>query len=177
MKIIGLTGQPSSGKDTAADFFISHGFAHYSTGDLLREEMRKAGIPLDRPHMSAFAKEMKQKHGMGYLAELAADRITGDTVVSGIRAALEVGILRERFGKDFTLLVIDAPIETRYERARKRGRPGDDATFEQFKAIEDRERSDPSGAQEVDKVISLGDHIIDNSGTMDELKSQLGGFL
>ena len=177
MKIIGLTGQPSSGKDTAADFFISHGFAHYSTGDIMREEMRKQGIPLDRPHMSAFAKETKQKFGMGYLADLAADKIAGNTAVSGLRSALEIEILRNRFGNDFKLLVIDAPIETRYDRSKKRGRPGDDATFEQFKAIEDRERSDPSGAQEVDKVIALGDHLIDNSGSLEELKKQLEAFL
>ncbi len=173
IRVFGLTGQPSAGKDTAADFFVSKGYEHLSTGDLMRQEMRKAGIPLDRPNMSEFARQTKKERGMGYLAELATKAIKGNAVVSGLRAALEVEILRKHFGKNFVLLAIDAPIRTRYERAFKRNRPGDNVTFEQFQAQEDRERADPSGAQEVDKVIAMADKVIDNSGSMEVLKQQL----
>lgn len=41
MIIIGLTGHPSSGKDTVAEYIANKGFAHISCGDLLREEMKK----------------------------------------------------------------------------------------------------------------------------------------
>jgi dephospho-CoA kinase len=183
MKIIGLCGQPASGKDTAADFFVEKGFLHLSTGDILREEMIKQGIPVDREHMGAFGAKTKKERGMGYLAELAADKIMVNSnasngsntkaVVSGLRAALEIDILRKRFGDEFTLLAIDAPIELRYERAKKRNRPGDDLTFEQFRAQEENERNHPSGAQEVDKVIALADKVINNSGTIEDLKDKL----
>ena len=176
-KVIGLTGQPLSGKDTAAAFFMSKGFAHFSCGDILREEMHKAGIPVDRAHMGPFAAKAKKERGMGYLAELAADKVTGNTVVSGLRAALEAEILRKRFGTDFKLIVVDAPIAMRYERAQKRGRPGDHISFEEFKRIEEKERSDPSGAQEVDKVIAMADTTIDNSGTIEDLNLKLGDFI
>jgi len=176
MKIFGICGQPASGKDTAADFFMAKGYSHVSTGDMLREEMHKAGIPVDRAHMSVFAANAKKERGMGYLGDLAAAHIEKsgkDTVVSGLRAALEVEMLRKKFGSAFKLLAIDAPLETRYARAKKRDRPGDDITFEAFKAIEDKERNSPTGAQEVDKVIAMADIHIDNSGSIESLMAQL----
>ena len=183
MTIFGLCGQPASGKDTAADFFIAKGFVHISTGDLLRAEMRKAGIPVDRAHMSEFAAKAKKERGYGYLAELAVASIkeggsTSDkAIVSGLRAGLEIDMLRKSFGADFRLLAVDAPLQTRYERAKKRNRPGDDIPFETFKALEERERASSTGAQEVDKVISMADVVIDNSGSIEDMRSQLAALL
>jgi len=52
MHIIGLTGQPSSGKDTAADFFIQRGYAHISTSDLIRDKLRAMGKTTERANVS-----------------------------------------------------------------------------------------------------------------------------
>jgi dephospho-CoA kinase len=177
MKILGLCGQPASGKDTVAEFFVSKGFAHISLGDILRQEMGKAALPIDRAHMSLFAADAKKSRGMAYLAEAAANAVTGNTVISGIRGTAEVEFFRRRFGADFKLLVVDAPIETRYARARNRNRTGDDISFEEFRMIEDHERSAASGAQEVDKVIALADLAIDNSGPLEELRPKLEHLL
>ena len=173
MKIIGVCGQPASGKDTVADFFVSTGFVHISLGDLLREEMRKQGLPMDRAHMSVFAAAAKKSRGMAYLAELAAGKVSDKAIISGIRGTAEVDYFRQRFGPDFILLVVNAPLETRYARARKRNRTGDDISFEEFRRIEDHERSAVSGAQEVDKVIVLADLTVDNGGSMEVLVAQL----
>jgi dephospho-CoA kinase len=177
MKIIGLCGQPASGKDTVADFFITRGFKHVSTGDTLREEMRHQGLPTDRARMSVFAAEAKKNRGLGYLAELAAAKVSGNTVISGIRGTAEVGFFRRQFGSDFVLLAVEAPLETRYARAKKRNRPGDDISFEEFRKIEDQERSAASGAQEVDKVIAMADFTIDNSGPAEALTAKLEALL
>ncbi|HEX3721011.1 MAG TPA: AAA family ATPase [Verrucomicrobiae bacterium] len=177
MKVIGICGQPASGKDTVADFFVSKGFAHISLGDTLREEMGKQGLPIDRAHMSIFAADAKKTRGMAYLAELAAGKMSGNTVVSGIRGTAEVEFLRRRFGADFTLLAVDAPLEMRYARARKRNRTGDDISFEEFCMIEDHERSAASGAQEVDKVLALANVTLDNSGSVEELRTKLEPLL
>lgn len=173
MKIIGVCGQPASGKDTVAEYFVSKGFAHLSLGDLLREEMRKQGIPVDRARMSDFAAEAKKNRGMSYLAELAESRATHDTVISGIRGTAEVDYFRQRFGPNFMLLVVDAPLATRYARARTRDRTGDNVSLEEFRRIEDHERSAASGAQEVDKVIAMADLTVDNSGTKEALMAKL----
>jgi dephospho-CoA kinase len=99
--------------------------------------------------------------------------VTEITIISGIRGTAEVEFFRRRFGADFILLVVDAPLETRYARARKRNRPGDNISFEEFRRIEDHERSAVSGAQEVDKVIALADFTIENDGSMDALMAKL----
>jgi dephospho-CoA kinase len=177
MTIIGLCGQPASGKDTVADFFVSKGFTHVSLGDTLREEMRKQGLPVDRAHMSVFAAEAKKTRGMAYLAKLAAGKVSDKSIISGIRGTAEVEFFRARFGRDFMLLVVDAPLETRYARARKRNRTGDDISFEEFRRIEDHERSAVSGAQEVDKVIALADLTVDNGGSLEELTAKLERLL
>jgi dephospho-CoA kinase len=177
MKIIGLSGQPASGKDTVADLFVSKGFRHVSLGDMLREEMRKQGKPIDRAHMSDFAADAKRTRGIAYLAKLAAEKVSGNTIISGIRGTAEVEFFRRQFGADFMLLVVDAPLQTRYERARKRNRTGDDISFEEFRRIEDHERSAVSGAQEVDKVIALADRTIDNGGSIEALTAKLEGLL
>lgn len=173
MKIIGLCGQPASGKDTVADFFVAQGFTHISLGDTLREEMRKQNLPVDRAHMSVFAADAKKTRGMAYLAELAADKVSDNAIISGIRGTAEVEYFRRRFGADFVLLAVEAPLEIRYARARKRDRTGDNISFEEFRKIEDHERSAASGAQEVDKVIAMADLVVDNSGSIEALMAKL----
>ena len=176
MKIIGVCGQPASGKDTVAEFFISKGFGHISLGDTLRAEMRAQGLNLDRASMSVFAADAKEKRGMDFLAQLAISKISGNAVISGIRGTAEVARFRQQYGLNFVLLVVEAPLQTRHERARKRNRPGDNISFEQFEMIENQERSAASGAQEVDKVTALADHILDNSGSKEMLMAKLESF-
>ena len=177
MTIFGICGQPASGKDTVADFFIAKGFAHISLSDILREAMRKEGLPLDREHMNAFSLKAKKERGLDYLAVAAVEKITGNTIISSIRGSSEVAYFKRSFGPSFKLLAVEAPLQSRYERAKKRNRPGDDISFETFKAQEDREKADPTGSHEVDKVISMADIVLDNGGSMDELKAQLEKFL
>ena len=177
MKIIGICGQPASGKDTVAEFFVGKGYKHISLGDTLREEMGSRGLPVDRATMSQFAADAKKTRGMGYLAELAISRITGNAIISGIRGTAEVELFRRQFGPAFILLFVDAPLQVRYERSRKRNRPGDNISFEEFQAIENHERSAASGAQEVDKVAALADYTLDNSGTTEVLMEKLAAFL
>jgi dephospho-CoA kinase len=127
--------------------------------------------------MSVFAADAKKSRGMAYLAELAIGKVSGNAIISGIRGTAEVELFRRHFGADFILLVVEAPLETRYARARKRNRPGDDISFEEFRRIEDHERSAVSGAQEVDKVIALADLSVDNCGSMEALLANLERLL
>jgi len=103
--------------------------------------------------------------------------VSEKAVISGIRGTAEVEFFRRRFGPDFLLLVVEAPLATRYARARKRNRPGDDISFEEFRRIEEHERAAVSGAQEVDKVIALADLTVDNSGSLEALTAKLERLL
>jgi len=175
--IIGLAGQPSSGKDTAAEFLASKGFTHISTSDMLRARMRENNIPIDRVHMHDFSASERAIYGPGYLAVLAAEKAKDvqvkGAIISGLRHPAEVEALRSAFGAQCILVVTEASIETRYKRAKDRNRTGDDISFERFKEQEEAERKSASGAHEVDAVIAMADEVVHNDGTREEFMAAL----
>jgi len=172
MLVIGITGQPLSGKDTVAEYLAERGFVHISGGEMIREEMTKLSLPTDRASINKFVAKRRQERGAGYLSEEIAESIKGDTVVSGFRNTAGVEIFRKKFGNDFFLIAVEAPLDTRYDRAKARGRIGDDISFEQFKQEEEEERGG-STFFEVDKVISLADYLIVNDGPKEELNTKV----
>jgi dephospho-CoA kinase len=179
--VIALVGHPAAGKDSSAHYFIKKNFLHISSGDILREMMRERNIPIDRAHTYAFAKEMRSERGNSFPAEEIVRRIMNhaseNTVISGLRNLSAVDYLRKRLGQNFFLVAIESPLKTRYERILARKRSGDAVTFEQFKAEEDRERRDPSGAHEMDSVIAAADAVVENNGTREELFEKLEAVL
>ncbi len=177
MLIIGVTGQPSSGKDTIVEHLESLGFAGISTSDFIRKEMSAVSLPMDRAHMHDFVNKMRGLRGPGYLALEAIKNIVGDTAVSGLRNVAEVAALKEAFGGQFVLLVAEAPIEIRFQRTQGRSREGDHVSFEQFKAQEESERHGAPDAQQVDAVVSLADYVIKNTGTKEEFKKKINDLL
>jgi dephospho-CoA kinase len=176
-KIIGVAGHPSSGKDTVAHYLEERGFKHLSGGDTIRQKMKEIGLPLDRSSMREFIKGERAKHGNHYPAGEMADSIVGDTVISGFRNTAEVEIFKTRFPEEFTLIVVDSPIEHRYELAKARGRVGDDISFERFKEEEEKERRASDGSHEVDKVIASADKTVKNHQGLEELFKQIDEIL
>ena len=98
LRVIGITGHPASGKDTIADYLATRGFAKISLGDIIRRDMTALGIPIDRAHMSEFARKVREERGNGYLTEETVKAITGDTVIAGVRNTEEVKIFKEKLG-------------------------------------------------------------------------------
>jgi dephospho-CoA kinase len=177
MLILGITGQPASGKDTVADYLKEKGFQKFTFGDILREEMTAIGLPLDRESMSKYSSEQKNKLGNDYLCFEILKRVKGNTTTPGVRSVKEVETFKKEIGEKFKLLTVQAPIEKRYEWIKLRQREGDNISYEKFKAQEEKERNDPSGAHEVDKVIELADFSIENNSTKEELFRKVDDLL
>src|SRR3989344_3037021 len=120
--IIGLTGSYAAGKDTVADFLVKRGFAYYSLSDLLRKELVKQGKLLSRDNLIDKGNELRQNFGAEELARRILDQIKKDgsenVVVVSIRNPEEVKFLKKN--SEFEMWFVDAPIKTRYERAKKR---------------------------------------------------------
>ncbi len=169
MIVFGITGHPAAGKDTMADYMITKGFQKYTMGDVLREEMRSLGLPLDRVSMNKYGSERKKVSGNDYLCFEILKRIKGNSVIPGVRSTKEVETFKENLGDSFKMVYIEAPIEKRFEWAQDRNREGDNITFEQFKEQEERERNHESGSHEVDRVINISEIKISNDGTKEEL--------
>ena len=88
-------------------------------------------------------------------------------MVVSIRNPGEVQVLRGR--DDFVLVGVDAPVEVRFERARRRGRSDDASTLEQFIRQEQAELAGSDTEQQLEAVFKLSDRIITNDGSLEEL--------
>lgn len=169
MVVIGITGQPASGKDTIADYLVEKGFKKFTMSDLVREEMRPLGLPLDRPTMRDYISNKKREAGLDYICKIILSKISGNTTVPGIRSTEEIKTFRKELGDKFVLIAVDTHINRRHSWANARGRDGDQISFEDFKAQEDRERNNYEAGQEVDRVIEMADYKIDNDGSVEDL--------
>jgi dephospho-CoA kinase len=173
--IIGLTGMNAAGKGTVASYLKSKGYVSMSLSDVIRDELKKAGIPETRESLVKMGNDLRSEHGPDALAELMARKIesSGSSLfaVDSIRNPAEVERLRKMQG--FILIGIDAPVQMRYDRAMKRGRLENAASVEEFKAQEKREMSDLAHAQQLHSCMKMIDLLIINDGTIDALHEKM----
>jgi len=178
--IIGLTGTFAAGKGTVAEYLIGKGFMYYSLSDELRLLMREKGIVTSRDNMQKVANKLREKYGPGFLASLVVKRLRGapsitNSVVDSIRNVSEIAILREL--KGFRLVAVDAPVDIRYERARKRGTERDPKSFGQFVAQEKKELAGNERQQQLMACMKQADFTIKNDGNFKNLYKQIEDVL
>lgn len=177
IRILGLSGTNGAGKDTVGQLLAErYGYLFISVSDLLRDECRRRGLPVEREHLRAISTEWRKAQGMGVLIdravevfEAAADKYTG-VVMASLRNPYEADRVHELGG---TVVWVDADPKTRYARiqanAVQRGRDGEDSkSFEQFLAEEQAEMqaaSDKAGLH----MLAVKDRsdIVINNDTID----------
>jgi dCMP deaminase len=178
--IIGLTGMYASGKDTVAEIFMGRSFYHYSLSDSLRAELRKRGKKVNRENLIKLGNELRETRGNSVLAEMALENVKSDKnyIISSIRNPAEVEVLQKR--KDFVMVNVTAPIETRFERIRSREKSGEDdeiKTLKDLKEREEREKSADASKQQLHKVIKMAKVTINNDKDLDALNKKIDKFL
>lgn len=168
--LIGLTSRNAAGKDEVARWLFERaGFVYFSLSDILRRELTGLGREVTRENLIAMGNELRQSCGAGALGEMALDALkeVRDAVVVSIRNPAEVEALRKR--EDFLLAAVDAPLEVRYERARRRARSDDALSFEQFVRQEQAELEGDPHQQQLRACFEMADRVIVNDGTLEEL--------
>lgn len=173
--VVGLTGSNASGKGTVAARLADLGFAIHSLSDIVREEATRLGLPLEREHLIRVGNALRRAGGPGVLAQRIVPRLGPRDVVDSIRTPDEVTVLRGVPG--FRLLGVKAPLELRLARAVERGRAGDPLTLEAFLAREREENSGDPYAQRLDSTFALADEVLDNGGTVADLRQGLDRLL
>ncbi len=175
--VVCVVGPPGAGKDELANYLEKKkGFLHISTGNIIREEMKKENIPIDRENMRIFSQKKREELGNQYPANIAAERIVGNTVISGLRNFSEVGVFEKKFKKNFILVAVNAPIEVRYNRIKNgRARPGVDISFYQFKKQEEAECN--SRTHEMLNLLAWTDYTVDNSGDKQKMFFEMDAIL
>lgn len=141
--IIGLSGTNGAGKDTVGALLAEkHRYFFVSVTELLRDECRKRGLPVERQHLSSISAEWRRQFGLAVLVDRAMDAFAAaggeqkyaGIVMSSLRHPQEADRVRELGG---VVVWVDADPKVRYDRiqanAHHRGRGGEDnKTFEQF---------------------------------------------
>jgi dephospho-CoA kinase len=153
-----------------AIYLASRGFAVHSLSDVVREEATRLGLRHTRGNLIRVGVRLRARGGPGALARHVLARLGRRAVVDSIRNPGEVAVLRRL--PRFLLLGIDAPLEMRFERSLRRGRLGDGATLREFADHEARENSRRQSGQQLLATLALADEVIDNDGTIAELRER-----
>jgi dCMP deaminase len=175
---VGVAGLNASGKTECVEALAARGFYPASLSEVIREELRGEGLEPTRERMIERGRALRQRFGPAILAERALSRLPSDRnhVIDSIRHPAEVEAFRG--AGDFVLIWIEAEVRVRYERLRRRGRIGEDISFEEFEEVQARELAsgDPAG-QQLLAVRGLADEVIENNAGLEELRARLEGVL
>ena len=171
--IIAVTGLNAAGKDTIAGFLQEKGFIHYSLSDFIRDELKKRKLALTRDNLIKVGTELRSTFGNDVLALHALNSVKDgeNYVLTSVRNVDEVKTIVKR--KDALLIKVEAPIKERLRRLIARKRAGDPTTLEELKKKEKEEMSDNPSAQQMHKVLVMAKVTIDNSGTLDLLRTKI----
>jgi dephospho-CoA kinase len=186
-EIIGISGTNGAGKDTLAALRAQREKAlHVTVSDILRDQLRSDGIPLERSNLIDLSTRWRQESGdYGILATKTIHRYLGEKALCGY-SGLSVVSLRHpeevRRVKEFGGMIVwvDADPKLRYERIKnsERGRIDDDKSFEEFIEEEIREltpsKDTSSASVNLGAVRPLADEVvINNFQTLEEYTDYL----
>lgn len=179
MKVIGLTGTMGSGKNTVKQILLrKFNCYHVTLSDVILGEIEKKRGTFNRTTLQNMGNEMRKKYGNHILTLIAIEYLSRDKemiVVDGIRNPGEVEYLKKKFGKDFALMAVDAPTETRFQRIKSRNDPKDPKTLDEFNETDrrDKGKGQPPHGQHVEECVRMADFTITNNGTPNDLEKQV----
>lgn len=174
--LIAIVGMTGSGKSEAGTFFKEKGYKVLRFGEVVEDEISKAGHEWS-PHWTAhFRKQIRDEHGELGVVKLMLPKIekeleiTHKVIIDGLYSWKEYLFLKEKFPNLLTVALY-VRRDMRYDRLRIRPeRP--------FTEKESYER-DVNEIELLNKggPIALADYLILNEGTKDEFHESLEKFL
>jgi dCMP deaminase len=178
--IIGLTSFLGAGKTTVGDYLVKKGFVFYSLSDVIREEIKSRGLEITRERLVEFGNGLRRKYGNSVLADRIIAKIKQEPgknyVIDSIRNPAEIEALRKQ--ENFKLIFIDAPLELRFKRIKKRKREKDPITFEDFKKAEEKEmESKDSANQQLLECKGTSNIVIVNDSSLKALHKKINNLI
>ena len=134
--VIGLTGFSNAGKGEAAKIMSeSYGFTWVSVSSILGQIALEKYGATDRHTLERVYGEL----GEEILAQrlVVRSRAASKVVVDSIRSVRLLDALEDNFTSDFTLVEVAAPEQERFRRLQHRARPGDPASLDEMKALDE----------------------------------------
>ena len=178
MRVIGFVGLPGSGKSEAAAVAREQDVPVVTMGDVIRAECRDRGLDPTTDH-GQVAKALREENGPDAIAARSLPMIedaledSETAVVDGIRSDVEVDRFEGAFGKDFTLVSIEAPFEMRAKRLDTRSRDaGKEAGGESLADRDERELEFGMG-----EAMDRADRVIENTDSLDAFQEKIRTLL
>ena len=175
--LIGLVGTLGSGKGIVRELLEERGFNGKIFSDVLKEELIKRGIEVNRENLQDMGNEIRNNEGTNTLAKrlIASLDLTKDCFVDGARNPGEIEELKVN---GFVILSIDAPREIRFKRMLERGAKRDPKTWDEFLKIEKRDLGEEDKAgQQVSKCMEMADFKLINDLDIKDLNNKITEFL
>lgn len=150
---------------------VAHRFS-----DPINDILKILYLPQKRENQQVLSKILREHFGGESIGRILQERAKAADaeiiILDGVRRSQDVAMLRGL--PNSYLVAIKAPMESRFEWLRKRNdRPGDaEKTWEEFMAENEAESE-----SKIDEIIKEADIMIDNSGTIDDLRKQARDFL
>jgi len=174
--VIGLTGPISGGKGVVADILKEKGFFYSSTSDRIREEIRQRGLEITRERLQDVADELRAKFGPEVLALRTWNLVISqpkNAIIDSLRNEVEVDFLKGK--PEFVLIGVTAPRELRFERAKARNKEKEPLTWEAFVRVDEKDFDSGLGklGRDIQTCLNKANFLIENTGTLAELKEEL----
>jgi len=177
--VIGLIGEKGAGKGTISDYLMEkYGAEHFGTSRILKRTVEDLYLPATRNNLVKLALMLKE----GFWPSVVIDALIRDiekgkaqiAIADGIRMHGDVEPFKKKYGRNFKLIYVTAPIRTRYERTKKRKeKVGEDkTTFEEFLA-EEGQLTEIS----IHEIGKNADLTIHNVGDVKKIFQQIDKFL
>lgn len=171
MKVIGIVGLPGSGKGECSRIAEQEGIPVVTMGDVIRKEVKKAGLPPLDVYMGEISQRLRKEQGMGAIAIACIpviEKIQKPFVlIDGIRGDTEVQIFKNHF-PHFILVAIHADNCMRLSRLQNRKRSDDCFTMEDLTRRDERET-----AWGLLNAMAMADITLSNNGSLREFEEQI----
>lgn len=174
------TGSIGAGKGEVGKFLQEKGFKLEYFHTPIQEECEKRGLPNTRENWQKLAGELRAERGTGFLGALLREKVLhegGDWVLDGSRNPEEIVELRQL--PECYVIGVAAPLEVLIDRVESRQRELDGKkTREEIKEKILFELGEvPNSPFAIAECLKIADLVIENTGTLEELKKQVEDFL
>ena len=168
-RLVVVVGMPGSGKGVFSDVARGSGIPVYVMGDIVREETIRRGLEPTPSNLNYVARRLREEYGPAIVAERIGEKILASredfVVIDGSRSLYELEVF-EKIG-EVVIVAIHASPSTRYSRLKRRNRPGDPRSWEEFS---ERDRVELSFG--IGSLIALADYVLVNECSIGEFREK-----
>lgn len=184
-KLVCLVGMTGSGKSVVSDYLVNRGYSYLRFGQITLDIVKERGFEPTEVNEKKIREDIRKDHGMGAYALLNIPKFDellkkGNVVGDGLYSWSEYKILKEKYPLQLVVVAVYAPPKLRYDRLVKRTLLLTDVTMRNRPATHESAKArDYAEIENIEKggPIAMSDFTLINTGSIEELISQLNKYL